>query len=68
MSITSNAIEIKPYSLTELARIYGVTNRTIKNWIIRHNEAIGEKTGRLFTALQVKIIFEKLGLPGMAED
>jgi len=68
MGITNNAIQIKPYSLTELAQIYGVTNRTIKNWIVRHNEAIGEKTGRLYTALQVKIIFEKLGLPGIAED
>jgi LEA14-like dessication related protein len=68
MSFTNKAIEVKPYSLTELALIYGVTNRTMKNWIVRHNEAIGEKVGRLYTALQVKIIFEKLGLPGHATD
>ncbi|MGF2414682.1 hypothetical protein [Ferruginibacter sp.] len=68
MSITNNIIEIKPYSLTELAQIYGVTNRTMKNWIIRHDEAVGEKIGRLYTALQIKIIFEKLGLPGKAEE
>jgi hypothetical protein len=29
---------------------------------------VGEKIGRLYTALQVKIIFEKLGLPGKAEE
>ena len=68
MSITSNRIEIKPYSLTELSQIYGVTNRTMKNWIVKHGEAVGEKVGRLYTALQVKIIFEKLGLPGKAEE
>jgi uncharacterized protein YjcR len=68
MSITDNVIEIRPYNLTELAQIYGVTNRTMKNWIMRHNEAIGEKIGRLYTVLQIKIIFEKLGLPGKAED
>ena len=68
MSITDNRIEIKPYSLTELANIYGVTNRTMKNWITRHDEAVGEKIGRLYTALQIKIIFEKLGLPGRAEE
>jgi uncharacterized protein YjcR len=68
MSITDNRIEIKPYSLTELANIYGVTNRTMKNWITRHDEAVGEKIGRLYTTLQVKIIFEKLGLPGKAEE
>lgn len=68
MSTTRDYVEIKPYSISELARIYGVTNRTIKNWITRHQEAIGEKVGRLYTALQVKIIFEKLGLPGIAKD
>ncbi len=68
MSITSNRIEIKPYSLTELSQIYGVTNRTMKNWITRHDAAVGEKIGRLYTALQIKIIFEKLGLPGKAEE
>lgn len=64
MSITDNTIEVKPYSLTELANIYGITNRTMKSWIVRHNEAIGEKVGRLYTAKQVIIIFDRLGLPG----
>lgn len=68
MSTTKNYTEIRPYNLTELSAIYGVTIRTMKNWLIRHQEAIGEKTGRLYTALQVKIIFAKLGLPGKAED
>ena len=68
MSITNNTVEVKPYSLTELSQIYGVTNRTMKNWIIRHDEAVGEKIGRLYTTLQIKTIFEKLGLPGKAEE
>ena len=63
MGTIKHKVPIKPYSLTELARIYGVTNRTMKNWITPHNEVIGEKIGRLYTTLQVKIIFEKLGLP-----
>ena len=68
MSITDNTIEVKPYSLTELANIYSITNRTMKSWIVKHNEAIGEKVGRLYNAKQVKIIFEKLGLPGKVEE
>ena len=68
MSIIDNTIDVKPYSLTELARIYGVTNRTMKNWIVKHDESVGEKVGRLYTTLQVKIIFEKLGLPGKIEE
>lgn len=65
MSTTTNTIEIKPYSLTELAKIYGVTVRTIKRWILPHEVAVGSKNGRYYTALQVKIIFEKLGVPGV---
>lgn len=68
MSTTNDYVEIKPYSLTELARIYGVQSRTLKNWLVPHHEAIGKRIGRFYTALQVKIIFEKLGLPGKAED
>lgn len=68
MSITENTIEVKPYSLTELANIYGITNRTMKSWIVRHNEAIGEKVGRLYNAKQVAINFDRLGLPGKAVE
>ena len=68
MSTTSIEVKIKPYSLTELSGLYGVSNHTMKNWIAPHNAAIGKKIGRLFTALQVKIIFEKLGLPGRAHE
>ena len=70
MSTTTNApdsyrVEIKPCSLKELSNIYGVTVRTIKKWIAPHDKKIGKKIGRYYNALQVKIIFEKLGLPGV---
>lgn len=68
MSTTNNVVEIRPYSITELSCLYGVSNRTMKNWIAPHDLLVGNKIGRLYTALQVKIIFEKLGLPGKAED
>lgn len=63
MSTTNTTIAIKPYSLTELAAIYGVTVRTIKKWIAPFEKETGEKIGRYYNALQVKIIFDKLGLP-----
>lgn len=68
MTSSSSQIAIKPCTLTELAAIYGIGVRTMKKWITSHQDAVGEKHGRLFTALQVKIIFEKLGLPGIASD
>lgn len=68
MSTTSIEVKIKPYSLTELSALYGVSNHTMKNWIAPHDSAVGKKIGRLYTALQVKIVFEKLGLPGKAVE
>lgn len=68
MNTSISAIEIKPGSLSELAAIYGVSTHTMKKWITPHAEAIGKKTARLYTVLQVKIIYEKLGLPGTAVD
>ena len=68
MIMNNDAIAIKPYSLSELAEIYGVTNRTMKNWLSSHEHRIGEKIGRLYNTRQVKVIFEILGLPGKFED
>jgi hypothetical protein len=68
MSTTTNIVEIKPYSVSELATLYGVSRRTIRNWIAPHSDLVGVKIGHIYTALQVKLIFEKLGLPGKAEE
>lgn len=68
MSTTTNVVEIKPYSLTELSQMYGISNRTMKNWLAPHSHVIGDKVGRIYNALQVKIIFERIGLPGKAEE
>ena len=60
---SENTTEIKPYSPAELARLYGVSRWTIKNWLKPHISAIGSRVGRYYTTKQVKTIFEKLGLP-----
>jgi hypothetical protein len=58
-----NAIILKAYSLKELAHIYGIDWRTLKNWLRPFEEEIGKKEGRYYKIPQVKIIFGKLGLP-----
>ena len=63
-----NTTDVRPYNIKELSSIYGVTYRTMIRWLAAHHEAIGEKVGRYYTALQVKTIFEKLGLPSQMED
>lgn len=60
----TKTVPLKPYSLAELSRIYGVCVRTMKKWLAPFDEEVGKKRGRYYTISQVKMIFEKLGLPG----
>jgi hypothetical protein len=57
-------IKLKPYSPADLAEIYDVDPRTFKRWIAPFEEAIGERQGRYYTIKQVKVIFDKISLPG----
>jgi len=61
--MSKNKIEVKPYNLKDLSSIYGVCNKTLKKWLVPFEKEIGSKQGRYFSITQVKIIFEKLGLP-----
>jgi len=60
---TTNEITIRPYTAKELAALYGVSTKTLRTWLLPHQQAIGEKISRYFTSLQIRIIFEKLGSP-----
>lgn len=65
---TKSGLLIKPYTLKELAAIYGMSRKTMSRWLKPHKEAIGERIGYFFTIVQVKIILEKLGTPGERKD
>jgi hypothetical protein len=60
----STDVLIKGYTLKELSALYGVSTKCLRTWMEPHTASIGEKKGRYFTTLQVRVIFEKLGLPG----
>ena len=65
MSTTiKETVDMKHYSTKELARFYGVCDKTLLKWMKPFVSDIGPKQGRYFTVAQVKIIFEKLGTPG----
>ena len=64
---TTNEHPIRPYTVKELAALYGVSTKTLRTWMTPHKEAIGERVSRYFTALQIQIIFERLGLPCTVE-
>lgn len=60
-------IQLKPYTLCEISKLYGVDWRTLKMWIQPFLKEIGDKRGRYYTIPQVRIIFEKLELPSLIE-
>ena len=61
MSTTKNSW--KPCTVKELAGMYGVSPKTLRTWMEPHQAAIGERVSRYFTALQLQVIFDRLGLP-----
>jgi len=64
----NRTVEIQPYNNKELAALYKVGRKTMARWLKLHHATIGKKEGKLYTSLQVKTIFELLGLPpGMDE-
>lgn len=67
MSFTSR-IQLKPYSLMELSRIYGVNFRTFRKWLRPFQDIIGVRIGRYYSVAQVRKIFDVLGTPGIIEE
>ena len=61
-------IALRPYSTGELAEIYGVHSKTFSKWLKPFAEEIGSRRGRMYSIVQVKIIFEKLGVPGIVRE
>ena len=54
---------MQPYTMTELASLYGISPKTLKTWLEPHEHLIGERRGRYYNIKQVRIIFDCLGLP-----
>lgn len=57
--------EIKPQALgvPELANLYNVSARVIRQWLKPFNKEIGPRIGQKYTPKQVRIIFAKLDPP-----
>lgn len=56
-------IQLRAYSVPELACLYQVCDRTFKKWVKPFADEIGPRAGRLYNVNQVKIIFSRLGMP-----
>lgn len=60
-------IQLKAYSFKEVAVLYEVSQRTLHTWLSPFKNEIGQKVGWYYTPKQMKVIFEKLGLPDSLE-
>ena len=66
IEVVKQTIRLKPFSLTQLAKFYGCSLKTMRTWLKPIEKEIGPRTGYFFTPKQVRIIFEELGVPGDA--
>ena len=61
---TTNDTKIKAYTPKELANFYNVSIKTLRTWLLPHQQDVGERKSKYYTAKQVRIIFERVGEPG----
>jgi hypothetical protein len=56
---------LQPYTVKQLASMFGVDPKTFRGWITDRIDPveIGIKSGHYFTIRQVKIIFDNFGSP-----
>jgi hypothetical protein len=57
------SISARPCSMNDFVTLYGVSSKTMRNWLTPFREALGERKTYVFTVKQVNIIFSKLGKP-----
>jgi hypothetical protein len=60
-------IEIKPYTLHELAIFYGISRPTMRKWLKPFEKEIGKRYGYKYTTKQVETILNIFLLPDELE-
>lgn len=58
---------IKPYNLEELARLYDISTRIMRGWLLKAG-MLNIRTGYYYTVSQVEKIFSHLGPPQVDND
>lgn len=61
-------IPFKAYSNKEIAVMFNVSERTWRRWVAPFRNDIGYRKGHFYTPVQVKVIFEKLGVPDAIDN
>lgn len=63
MLTLQTSIEVKPYTIGELAELYDISTRTLRRWLKPFQKEIGPRIGHYYRIQQVKVIFSRLDLP-----
>jgi len=61
---TSTKIRLKAYSVKQVAVMYGLSGKILKKWLDPLANEIGQRKGHFYNPKQMKIIFDKYGVPG----
>jgi transposase-like protein len=61
---TDGKLFVKPYRLSDLATIFDVNRKTMRKWLDRYPDELGNREGKYFSVRQVQFCLEKFGLPG----
>lgn len=64
----NQGVPLRPYTLKELARIYGVSTKTMHRWMEPFKDELGPKRGRYYSIPQVRIFFTNLSLPSIYNE
>ncbi|MFN8314725.1 MAG: hypothetical protein U0289_18100 [Cyclobacteriaceae bacterium] len=56
-------LQIRPYTFKELNLMYGCSAKTFRKWLRKIDSDLGPRMGNFYNPRQVRIIFEKLGVP-----
>ena len=62
--ITPVTFQVVPLTNEQIAALYGVGIKTFNRWLQPFRTELGKKVGRYYTNTQVKLIIQKLGMPG----
>lgn len=60
--------DVKPYTMKELCKIYQVSDKTMRKWLLPFADQIGKRQGHIYNVAQVVVIFKNLGVPGVLES
>jgi hypothetical protein len=56
-------IKLKAYSKKEVAQLYEISPKSLQTWLTPFEKELGPRVGRYYNPKQMRIIFEKLGIP-----